>query len=50
LVEGGKYFNKCLFSSVYPPGTHYLYVNLNFGIAGAIVEKVSGIRFDIFLR
>lgn len=27
-----------------------MYVNLNFGIAGAIVEKASGIRFDIFLR
>ena len=50
LVEGGKYYNKCLFSSVYAPGTHYQYVNLNFGIAGAIVERASGVRFDIFVR
>ena len=32
------------------PGTHFQYVNLNFGIGGAIIEKVSGIRFDIYLR
>jgi CubicO group peptidase (beta-lactamase class C family) len=32
------------------PGTHYQYVNLNFGIAGAIVERASGIRFDLFVR
>ena len=29
---------------------YYQYVNLNFGIAGAIIEKASGVRFDIFLR
>lgn len=50
LVEGGKYYNKCLYSATAAPGKHYQYVNLNFGIAGAIVEKISGIRFDIFLR
>ena len=33
-----------------PPGTHFQYVNLNFGIAGAIIEKVTSIRFDIFMR
>ncbi len=49
-MEGGKYYNKCLYSATAAPGKHYQYVNLNFGIAGAIVEKISGIRFDIFLR
>lgn len=36
LYPGGKYYNKCLFGTM-EPGTHYQYVNLNFGIAGAIV-------------
>lgn len=48
-MEGGKFYNKCLYGNL-PPGTHYQYVNLNFGIAGAIVERASGIRFDIFVR
>lgn len=50
MLEGGKYYNKCLYSSTAAPGTHYQYVNINFGIAGAIVERASGIRFDIFVR
>ena len=27
-----------------------MYVNLNFGIAGTVVERISGVRFDIFVR
>ena len=50
LVQGGKYFNECLFSKIIPPGTHFQYVNLNFGIGGTIIEKVSGQRFDVFMR
>ena len=29
---------------------HFTYANINFGIAGTVVEKISGIRFDIFVR
>ena len=33
----------------YIPGTKYQYCNLGFNTLGAIVEKVSGIRFDNFV-
>lgn len=32
------------------PGTNYLYCNLNFNIIGAIIEKVSGERYDNYVR
>lgn len=34
----------------YPPGTDYQYCNLNFNLAGAILEKHSGERFDQYVR
>lgn len=50
LVPGGKYFNNCLFSSTHRPGTNFHYVNLNFGLAGTIVEIVSRQRYDDYQR
>lgn len=32
------------------PGEDYKYSNLGFNMVGTIVEKCSGVRFDIFLR
>ena len=46
LVPGGKYYNECLFSKTHKPGTYFQYVNLNFGIAGTIIEQISKQRFD----
>ncbi len=34
----------------YPPGTHYLYSDINFMVLGALVEKLSGEREDVFVR
>jgi len=34
----------------YKPGEGYKYSNLGYNIIGTIVERVSGVRFDIFLR
>ena len=34
----------------YAPGTDYEYCNLNFNLAGAILEKHSGERFDQYVR
>lgn len=34
----------------YPPGTHYVYSDINFITLGALVEKLSGEREDVFLR
>ena len=46
LIPGGKYYNECLYSKTHKPGSYYQYVNLNFGIAGTIVEILSNTRFD----
>jgi CubicO group peptidase (beta-lactamase class C family) len=40
-------YEKCY--NDYMPGTKYQYCNLGFNTLGAIVEKVSGIRFDKYV-
>lgn len=42
--DAAKCYNK------YEPGKGYQYCNLNFNIAGTIVERVSGVRFDEYVR
>ncbi|MBS1610021.1 MAG: beta-lactamase family protein [Bacteroidetes bacterium] len=39
---------KCY--SDYAPGDEYAYCNLNFNIAGTIIERVSGERFDKYVK
>jgi CubicO group peptidase (beta-lactamase class C family) len=34
----------------YPPGTHYVYSDINFIVLGALIEKLSGEREDAFVR
>lgn len=34
----------------YKPGTGYRYSNLGLNLAGAILEKVSGVRFDEYIK
>jgi CubicO group peptidase (beta-lactamase class C family) len=48
LAPGGSFYNDCFWSKLYPPGSHFQYVNLNFGVAGTIVEILSGQRFDLY--
>ena len=39
---------KCY--SNYEPGTGYRYCNLNFNMVGAVIEKLSGERFDVSVK
>jgi CubicO group peptidase (beta-lactamase class C family) len=32
------------------PGAFYEYCNLNFGVVGTVLEKVTGVRFDVLMR
>ena len=32
------------------PGAYFEYANLNFGIVAAVIERVSGLRFDRYMR
>lgn len=34
----------------YPPGEGYQYCNLNFNMVGAVLERLSGERFDVHIR
>ncbi|MFM7629586.1 MAG: serine hydrolase domain-containing protein [Algoriphagus sp.] len=36
--------------NAYAPGEGYQYCNLNFNLAGAILEKYSGARFDAYIQ
>jgi CubicO group peptidase (beta-lactamase class C family) len=36
--------------NAYAPGMGYQYCNLNFNLAGAILEKHSGLRFDAYIQ
>ena len=39
---------KCYNS--YEPGKGYMYCNLNYNMTGAIIEKLSGERFDLYVK
>ena len=45
INDTGKYYSKNLFLNQ-KPGTYFNYCNLNYGIIGTIIEKISGLRFD----
>jgi CubicO group peptidase (beta-lactamase class C family) len=32
------------------PGCFYSYCNLGFGVMGTVIERLSGLRFDLFMR
>jgi CubicO group peptidase (beta-lactamase class C family) len=34
----------------YPPGTHYAYSNFGYCVLGRVIEKLSGQRYDTFVR
>lgn len=34
----------------YPPGGGYQYCNLNFNMVGAVIERLSGERFDVYVK
>ena len=36
--------------NIYEPGKGYQYCNLNFNMVGAVIEKTSGERFDLYVK
>lgn len=36
--------------NAYEPNQGYMYCNLNYNLAGTIVEKITGVRFDIYMQ
>lgn len=49
ITPSGSYYTSDMFSSSKAPSDNYFtYANINYGIIGTLVEKISGLRFDIF--
>jgi D-alanyl-D-alanine carboxypeptidase len=32
------------------PGTYFTYGNINFAVLGTLIEALTGVRFDIYIR
>jgi len=51
LVPGGAYYTPDMWSSYNSQTLNYFeYSNINFGVAGTLVEKISGERFDKYCK
>lgn len=49
FVPGGTYYSSNIFLNR-KPGTYFTYSNSNFGLIGTLIEKISGVRFDVFCK
>lgn len=49
IVPGGDYYTANMWRTE-APGTFFAYSNINFGLVATLMEKLSGQRFDIFMR
>jgi CubicO group peptidase (beta-lactamase class C family) len=49
LLSNGSNYTEDMWMN-HKPGTFFTYCNLNYGIIGTLVEKISRQRFDVFLK
>lgn len=49
LVEGGDYFNNNMFLNQVP-GQYFQYANINYGLIATLIEAISEIRFDLYMK
>ncbi len=49
-INPGKNPNWAKCYNAYEPGTGYKYCNLNYNMLGTIIEKISGERFDQYVK
>lgn len=48
---GTSYYHPSHFASKWQqPGTYFTYANINYGVLGTIIEKVTGERFDRYMK
>jgi CubicO group peptidase (beta-lactamase class C family) len=51
LLPGGpRHGSGAMWSREHPPGAYFSYANLPWGVAGTVMEKVTGKRFDRLMR
>jgi CubicO group peptidase (beta-lactamase class C family) len=49
LQTNGSYYTSNMWRAEIP-GTYFTYSNLNFGLIGTLIEKISNQRFDLFMK
>lgn len=49
LLPGGGFYSDDMWREE-PPGAFYSYCNANFGLAGTIIEKITGERFEEYMQ
>ncbi len=49
ITEDGSYYTSDMWRTE-TPGTYFTYSNLNFGLIGTLIEKLSNQRFDVFMK
>lgn len=49
LLPDGNYYTPNMWRTE-SPGTHFQYSNINYGLIGTLIEKISGQRFDIYVK
>ena len=49
LLKEGKFYKADLWKNS-PPGKCFSYANISSGIIACIIEKISGLRFDIYMK
>lgn len=49
LVPGGKYYTEDMWRKE-APGGYYTYCNANFGLAGTVIERITGQRFEEYMQ
>jgi CubicO group peptidase (beta-lactamase class C family) len=50
LTPSGAYYTSGMFQNRSPKSNYFQYANINFGVIGTLIEKLSGKRFDIVVR
>lgn len=48
LSPGAPHYTSDMWSTV--PGASFSYANINFGLLGTVIEAVTGVRFDVWMR
>ncbi|MDZ4821942.1 MAG: serine hydrolase [Flavobacteriales bacterium] len=49
LVPGGDNYTANMWRQE-EPGTFFIYSNVNYGVIGTLIEAISGVRFDVFMK
>lgn len=49
FVPGGRYYSDDMWRKE-APGKYYTYCNANFGLAGTIIERITGQRFEEYIQ